>query len=356
MPYSLILYEKPLIKLVFSEIQIMFSIGGKIYSGNPISFMYMEDRIFEYSRNVSIKLHHRVGKYVKLRMQFAAKWIMISEVTFDSDVSHEYAVPEVGIGNGSAGSTLLIGPKVPPPSLPPARGTAPRTVKPPNQQDVMSALRRRLETNVVPEFPRHRVRMLSKLGQGAYRAVYIAEADGISDYGGSSSSNGKKLVAVRSLLHNATEADRMSFEKDIHILGALEDENIARVLGVCSKEEPLCAIMEYLPQGELCRFLRAHALMPGDRTLPVGHKTLSFNCLLYMATQIASGMRYLESLNFVHKDLAARNCLVGKAYQIKISDLGAENDEYANDYYTMDNGDILPIRWMAWESIRLIIS
>lgn len=62
----------------------MFSIGGKYYTGDPIVYSYMEDRIFEHSRNVSIKLHHRIGKFVKLRFSFASRWIMISEVTFDS--------------------------------------------------------------------------------------------------------------------------------------------------------------------------------------------------------------------------------------------------------------------------------
>lgn len=69
---------------VFSEASIMFSVGGKYYTGDPIVYSYMEDRIFEHSRNISIKLHHRIGKFVKLRFGFASRWIMISEITFDS--------------------------------------------------------------------------------------------------------------------------------------------------------------------------------------------------------------------------------------------------------------------------------
>lgn len=69
---------------VFSQVDILFSIGGKYYTGEPITYTYMEDKIFESSRNITIKLHHRVGKYVKLRLHFSDRWIMISEVTFDS--------------------------------------------------------------------------------------------------------------------------------------------------------------------------------------------------------------------------------------------------------------------------------
>lgn len=45
---------------------------------------------------------------------------------------------------------------------------------------------------------------------------------------------------------------------------------------------------------------------------------------------------------------------MGKAYHIKISDFGTDNDLYADDYYKVDGGMALPVRWMAWESIYLV--
>lgn len=513
---------------VFSEANVMFSIGGKHYSGDPITYTYMEDRIFEHSRNISIKLHHRIGRFVKIQLHFAARWIMISEVTFESDIAHGNFTPEVVPSNdvpvqsdvfvdkdhrpmsempvptakqedqtymaiiigvlmaviillavaiflivsrhrqrkcfasplaaksalpgtashqhqhlssdsscgtaekcgtaysgqgGGLDMALLMDVKLDDYQEPyqalkyapyysystvvmemrdsqeknmpvqsdtsydyavPELGTMPllsletnpvastlpqtshegvlskgitkdikddKSKKSPTQQEVLTALKKRLEQTTVPEFPRHRLRMLSKLGEGAFGTVYVAEADGIPEYG-VTTSLGKRPVAVKFLLPNASEKEKLDFHRDIRILAALEDPNIARVLGMCSKEEPLCVVMEYLEHGDLCQFLKSHG--PSEsRTLPLGIKTLSFNCLLYMAAQIASGMRYLESLNFVHRDLATRNCLVGKAYQIKISDFGTDNELYAADYYKVDGCMALPVRWMAWESIFL---
>ena len=69
---------------MFSQLEVYFSIGGKHYTSEPITYNSMEDNIFEHARNITAKLHNRVGKFVKLRLHFSAKWIMISEVTFVS--------------------------------------------------------------------------------------------------------------------------------------------------------------------------------------------------------------------------------------------------------------------------------
>ena len=41
-------------------------------------------------------------------------------------------------------------------------------------------------------------------------------------------------------------------------MARLRDPNIVGVVGVCSMEEPLCMLVEYMEHGDLNQFLQAH--------------------------------------------------------------------------------------------------
>ena len=73
--------------------------------------------------------------------------------------------------------------------------------------------------------------------------------------------------------------------------------------------------------------------------------------ILQMAAEIADGMSYLAARKFVHRDLAARNCMVAADFTVKIGDFGMTRDVYDTDYYRQGGKGLLPVRWMAPESL-----
>ncbi|KAM9483498.1 discoidin domain-containing receptor 2 isoform 1-T1 [Clarias gariepinus] len=209
----------------------------------------------------------------------------------------------------------------------------------------------------IEEFPRKLLTFKEKLGEGQFGEVHLCEAEDMEefmdkDFSFDVSENQTVLVAVKMLRADANKNARNDFLKEIKIMSRLKDPNIIRLLGVCMSSDPLCMITEYMENGDLNQFLSRHEA-EGMIALLSNAPTVSYSNLQHMATQIASGMKYLSSLNFVHRDLATRNCLVGKNYTIKIADFGMSRNLYSGDYYRIQGRAVLPIRWMSWESILL---
>uniref|UniRef100_A0A8C7PE01 receptor protein-tyrosine kinase n=1 Tax=Oncorhynchus mykiss TaxID=8022 RepID=A0A8C7PE01_ONCMY len=205
----------------------------------------------------------------------------------------------------------------------------------------------------LPELPRHCLVFKEKLGEGQFGEVHLCEIESPQELPNLEFPfNVRKgrplLVAVKILRPDASKNARNDFLKEGKILSRLKDPNIIRLLGVCVSSDPLCMVTEYMESGDLNQYLSHRVLL--DKTGPTHNTpTISYPALIAMASQIASGMKFLSSLNFVHRDLATRNCL----RPIKIADFGMSRNLYAGDYYRIQGRAVLPIRWMAWECILM---
>ncbi|GCC18111.1 hypothetical protein chiPu_0020727 [Chiloscyllium punctatum] len=208
----------------------------------------------------------------------------------------------------------------------------------------------------VEEVSRHQLHFKEKLGEGQFGEVHLCEAVSLHEFHRPdflfNTGHRPILVAVKMLRSDATTTARNNFLKEMKIMSRLKDPNIIRLLGVCIRDNPLCMVTEYMENGDLNQFLSQREL-ENHFTLAKNIPSVSYRCLLHMMTQVSSGMKYLSSLNVVHRDLATRNCLVGNRCTIKIADFGMSRNLYSGDYYRIQGRAVLPIRWMAWESILL---
>lgn len=53
---------------------------------NTVIYQHIRDDIFEIPRPVLIELNNQIGKFVRLDLYFDSKWLLISEITFDSQI------------------------------------------------------------------------------------------------------------------------------------------------------------------------------------------------------------------------------------------------------------------------------
>ena len=193
---------------------------------------------------------------------------------------------------------------------------------------------------------------LSDLGVGQFGQVVLAGTKGLSPkdlrLGHSTDRTRSLLVAIKKLRTDADQDLKKTFKCEIKFMSRLKHNNVVRLLGVSDGVEPFI-VMEYMENGDLHSFLRKHKVV-SDTADHLNEYEVTPLILMYVAVQIANGMRYLASRRFVHRDLATRNCLVGRDFVVKVSDFGMSCSLYQSLYYLVQGRLILPIRWMAFES------
>ena len=192
------------------------------------------------------------------------------------------------------------------------------------------------------QFRKDRLQIAEELGEGQFGKVYFAWATGIVR------GEERTQVAVKTMKRGSSQETAEDFRKEMEIMMDFDHPNIVRLLGICTRDEPLYLITELMKHGDLKAYIRK--ARPNE-THP--RPFLSIAQLIDIATQAASGAAYLASRKFVHRDIAARNCLVGEdddQLSVKIFDFGMARDVYQEEYYRR-RGGMMPIRWMAPEAI-----
>lgn len=81
--------------------------------------------------------------------------------------------------------------------------------------------------------------------------------------------------------------------------------HIIRLIGICSSS-PVWIVMELAQLGQLRAYLN------------INKDKLQLKSLLLYCYQLSTALSYLESKQFVHRDVAARNVLVSTPNSIKV--------------------------------------
>uniref|UniRef100_A0A8C2CPV1 Tyrosine-protein kinase receptor n=1 Tax=Cyprinus carpio TaxID=7962 RepID=A0A8C2CPV1_CYPCA len=193
------------------------------------------------------------------------------------------------------------------------------------------------------EVPREKINVMRELGQGSFGMVYEGIAKDIVK------GEPDTRVAVKTVNESASLRERIEFLNEASVMKAFNCHHVVRLLGVVSKGQPSLVVMELMTHGDLKSYLRS--LRPDSENNP-GRPPPTLKEMIQMAAEIADGMAYLNAKKFVHRDLAARNCMVAEDFTVKIGDFGMTRDIYETDYYRKGGKGLLPVRWMAPESLK----
>lgn len=173
------------------------------------------------------------------------------------------------------------------------------------------------------EMPRDELRFVKELGQGSFGEVWLGKWKNTIN------------VAIKTVRDGRMET--ADFLEEAKVMKNLRHPNILALYAVCTKEEPLLIVTEFMSQGALLDLLRK--------------EDMDLQLQLYIATQTAAAMEYLESKMLIHRDLAARNVLVGDCYVCKVADFGLSKLYEDAIYKGKESKGKLPIKWTAPEAL-----
>ncbi|XP_071797178.1 tyrosine-protein kinase receptor Tie-1-like [Asterias amurensis] len=150
-------------------------------------------------------------------------------------------------------------------------------------------------------------------------------------------------AAIKMLIAGASEKSTADFWKEFKTMTVIGPHpNVISLLGACINAGNLYVALEYLPGNNLHKHLLENGPNQQQR------KPLTIMQKLKFSVDIAKGMQHLSAAGIIHRNLAARNILLGEELVAKVSDFGLSRREHI---YVQVSETAIPIRWLSIESL-----
>ncbi|CAD6196120.1 unnamed protein product [Caenorhabditis auriculariae] len=182
------------------------------------------------------------------------------------------------------------------------------------------------------QFNHEHITRVKKLGDGAFGYVSLGTMQkGLFR---------KHKVAVKTIQGSVTMDENAKLYEEAMIMRCLDHVNVVNFYGIASNEEPIMIVLELAPGGSV-----EDAVKNGI----TNGKPVTLENRVYWCLGAGRGLKYLKSVKLLHRDVAARNVLIGRKNEAKISDFGLSLVGMEKKEHKLKK---VPFRYLAPETLQ----